>query len=62
MIMRLKINFDSGLKINFDLKPPKYAVVKSKKLNRQFIDLKEAVHYSMSLDALGIDNTIKLHF
>lgn len=60
--MRLKINFESGLKININLKNPKCAVVRTSTRARSFDDIREAVTYSVSLSMLGIENSVNLKF
>lgn len=60
--MRIKINFDTRLKINMDLKSPVKFLVKSKNNIREFENPKEAITCSNSLTRLGIDNSIKLLF
>lgn len=60
--MRIKINFNSRLKINMDLKSPVKILVKSKNNIREFKNPNEAIICSNSLTSLGIDNSIKLLF
>lgn len=60
--MRIKINFETGNKINVDLPNPVKFIVKSKNNIREFNNPKEAIVCSNSLIRLGIDNSIKLLF
>lgn len=60
--MRIKINFDTGIKVHIDLQNPVKILVKSKDKTKSFVNPKEAILYSSSLTQLGIDNSIKLLF
>lgn len=60
--MRIKINFETGIKVKIELQNPVKIIVKSNGDTRSFLDPKKAILYSNALIRLGIDNSIKLLF